>query len=194
MLTPSKRNATYQDVVEAPDNLVAELIGGELFLQPRPAMPHARASSRLGMVLGPPFDLGQGGPGGWFLVDEPEIRLASNIVVPDIAGWRRAEAEGLNLRAAQVEVVPAWVCEIMSPSTQGHDRIRKLPAYAKYGVEHVWLIDPKVQTLEVFRREDTRWVLAAAFGERDEVSVEPFGELSFALDVLWDAESGETSN
>ena len=85
------KRATYEDVLNAPENKVAEILDGELVLSPRPALRHARAASRLGAFLGDPFDRGRGGPGGWTLLDEPELHLGEHVVVPDIAGWRLRE-------------------------------------------------------------------------------------------------------
>src|ERR1019366_7714743 len=86
---PARRPATYEDVLRAPPHMVAEVIDGELYLQPRPAMPHAAAASALGEELGPPFKRGKGGPGGWISLDEPELHLGGDIIVPDLGGWRR---------------------------------------------------------------------------------------------------------
>ena len=87
---PFDRPATYDDLVKLPDNLVAEIVDGELHASPRPALPHADAGSALGGVLMPAFGWGRGGPGGWWIVDEPELHLGTDVLVPDLAGWRRA--------------------------------------------------------------------------------------------------------
>ena len=52
--------ATYQDVLDAPPHMVAEVVAGTLHTQPRPAKRHAWASSGLGMKIGPPFNFGYG--------------------------------------------------------------------------------------------------------------------------------------
>ena len=51
----SIRRATYQDVLDAPAHLVAEVLDGTLYTHPRPAMPHARATSVLDRKLGGPL-------------------------------------------------------------------------------------------------------------------------------------------
>jgi len=84
-----RRRATYDDLLEVPDRLVAEIVDGELFTTPRPALRHAQAASALGGELSGPFHRGRGGPGGWIILDEPELHLGADIVVPDLAGWRR---------------------------------------------------------------------------------------------------------
>ena len=185
MISPAKRQATYQDVLDAPEHLVAELIGGELFLQPRPALRHAEAASVLGMLLGPPFRLGRGGPGGWYLHDEPELHFGRDVLVPDLAGWRRAAHADLDLTRAYTEVAPDWICEVLSPRTQGVDRVKKLPLYGAAGVTHAWLLDPVAHTLEAFALREGAWVLVAAHHGAVSVRVEPFAEVELELGELW---------
>ncbi|MCA9551866.1 MAG: Uma2 family endonuclease, partial [Myxococcales bacterium] len=151
MIRPARRSATYQDVLDAPEHMVAELIEGELYLQPRPAQPHAEAASVLAMLLGPPFRLGRGGPGGWRIQYEPELHLGAHVLVPDLAGWQVEAVPEVDLTKAFVEASPQWICEVLSPSTRRIDRIKKLPIYAEHGVAHAWLLDPLARTLEVYR-------------------------------------------
>ncbi len=132
MSQPTARPATYQDVLDAPEHLVAELIAGVLRTQPRPALPHATAASVLGMDLGGPFQRGRGGPGGWWILDEPELHLGEDVLVPDLAGWRR-ERVPTAPKGAYQELAPDWVCEVLSPSTLQLDRMLKLPRYARAG-------------------------------------------------------------
>src|SRR5437667_2870051 len=151
-IDPQRRPATYDDLLKVPDHLVAEIIDGELYTSPRPAPRHADASSGLGAVLRGPFDRGRGGPGGWRILDEPELHLGRDVVVPDIAGWRRERLPALP-EAAFFTVAPDWVCEILSPSTERTDRRRKLSIYARKRVAHAWLVNPTLRMLEAFRLE-----------------------------------------
>lgn len=176
--------ATYQDVLDAPEHMVAELIDGELHLFPRPAQPHAIAGSVIGMVIGSAFHLGSTGPGGWWIEDEPELHLGPHVLVPDVAGWIRAEVD-LDLSAAYVETPPAWICEVLSPSTHRVDRMKKLPRYAEFGVRFAWLVDPVDGTLEVFALERDRWVLQATHEGADPVRVAPFAEVELPLAEVW---------
>jgi Uma2 family endonuclease len=185
MVHPAKRLATYQDVIDAPENMVAELIDGELFLQPRPAAPHAEAASVLGMLIGTPFRLGRGGPGGWWIQDEPELHLDRHVLVPDLAGWRRDLHPDLDRTVAYYEIAPQWVCEVISPSTQRKDRIKKLPIYADHGVLHAWLVDPLLATLEVYRLREGLWSLIAAHEGAVVVRAEPFEAVELDLSELW---------
>jgi Uma2 family endonuclease len=182
------RPASYEDVLRAPDNMVAELIGGQLILMPRPAIPHAAAGSALQELLGPPFKRGLGGPGGWIIVYEPEVHLGDDVLVPDLAGWRRTTLEFLPA-AAYLETRPDWACEILSPSTQRIDRELKLPIYARFGVGHVWLVDPIARTLEVWRREAREGpdVMAqvCCYSADERVRAEPFDAIELELAILW---------
>jgi Uma2 family endonuclease len=179
---------TYADIEALPPHVVGEILDGELVVSPRPAPRHARVSSRLGMLLGPPFELGLGGPGGWQILDEPELSLGVDPrfdpVVPDLAGWRLETMPRLP-ETAQFKVVPDWVCEVTSPTTQRRDRVLKLPFYGRAGVRHVWLVDPLAQTLEVYRLADGLWQLAGAFGGDDVVRAEPFDGVELPLAALW---------
>ena len=181
---PAGKEATYEDLLQVPDHLVAEIIGGRLYTSPRPAPKHAWASSSLGIEVGAPYDKGRGGPGGWWILDEPELHLGPDVMVPDLAGWRRERMPQLP-ETAWFEVVPDWVCEILSPSTQRLDRAEKLPRYAGYGVRWLWLIDPEARTLEAYELRDGHWLLLTVLDEDKPVSVVPFDAIEFPLSALW---------
>ena len=170
--------------MKVPDNLVAEILEGELYASPRPSVPHAVASSALGSELGGPFQQGRGGPGGWWILDEPELHLGSDVVVPDLAGWRRARLPELPDTAA-ISLAPDWVCEILSPSTEAIDRVPKLRIYAREHVSHVWFINPRTHTLEVLRLADGAWLVVATHDGDGSVSVEPFEAVPLDLFRLW---------
>ena len=184
MAHPLPRPASYADLLQVPEHLVAELINGQLHTSPRPAPRHTRASSRLGGELDGPFDCGRGGPGGWWILDEPELHLGTNVLVPDLAGWRRERMPTLP-ETAWFEVAPDWVCEVLSPSTARLDRVEKLPLYAAHGVRHVWLIDPDLRTLEVFENRDAHWLLLATYEGNTEVAAPPFDAVPLTLGGLW---------
>ncbi len=184
MPDPARKLATYDDLLAVPEEFVAEILNGELIAMPRPALRHAKASSSLGMDLGGPFQRGRGGPGGWLILDEPELHLGADVLVPDLAGWRRDRAP--DLAAPWTDQVPDWLCEVLSDATRGLDRVRKLPIYARAGVGHVWLVDPAARTLEVFRKHERAWLLVATFGGSDLVRAEPFDAIELDLGGLWD--------
>ena len=176
--------ATYQDVLDVPAHRVAEIVDGTLYTHPRPAPPHAVASSRLGFDLGGPFDRGRGGPGGWWIIDEPELHLGEDILVPDLAGWRRERMVELP-DTAYFTLAPDWVCEVLSASTRRLDLHEKRPVYAREGIAHLWLIDPVDRTLEAFELHEGQWLLIASAKDDDPVSIRPFDAITFSLADLW---------
>jgi Uma2 family endonuclease len=178
------RPATYEDLLQVPDHLIAEIVEGELYTSPRPSGPHERAMSGIHRRIGPPFDDGEGGPGGWWIAVEPEIHLARDIFVPDVAGWRR-ERVAEYLRGPAWEVAPDWVCEVLSPKTARLDRIVKLPKYAKHQIAWAWLVDPALQTLEIFRLERGQWVLTSTHAGDEVIRPQPFDAVDFPLASLW---------
>src|SRR5688500_4763702 len=188
MPAPAVRRATYQDVLDAPEHMIAEVIHGTLHTQPRPASPHAVTSSTLLGELHRPFRVGDGGPGGWLLVHEPELHLGSgpDILVPDVAGWRRPQLAGLPRERAWTGVPPDWICEVLSPSTVAIDRNEKMQIYQREQVRHAWLIDPIALTLEVYRNGGDVWHPLAVHRGAESVRAEPFESFELHLARLWD--------
>lgn len=184
MADPAIRRATYEDLRDVPDHLVAELISGQLVTSPRPAPAHTRAASSLSGELHGPFDRGRGGPGGWIILFEPELHLNGDVLVPDIAGWRRERMPALPPTSA-FELAPDWVCEVLSASTAALDRTQKLPVYAREQVRHVWLIDPIARTLEALRLDGETYRIIGAFSGDAVVNCEPFAAFALALNDLW---------
>jgi Uma2 family endonuclease len=180
----ARRPATYEDLIEVPEHLVAEIVGGELVTSPRPRPRHAKATSALLAQVYAPFDAGRGGPGGWMIVVEPEVHLGADVLVPDIAGWRRARLPRLPTEA-WFPLAPDWICEVLSPSTAALDRGRKLPIYAREGVTNAWLVDPLAQTIEVLRRAQDGWLLLATYTGRQVFGAEPFDSVEIELPLLW---------
>lgn len=181
----TKRSASYEDLMALPDRVIGEIVDGKLHVSPRPAPPHARAASVLGEELGPPFNRGRGGPGGWILLDEPEIHLGEDVVVPDLAGWRRDRMPEMPIDLAYFVMSPDWVCEVLSPSTATFDRGGKLAVYSRAGVNQVWLVDPGIQTLEILRLDGTTYrIVQVATGEAC-VRAEPFDAIELDLRALW---------
>lgn len=175
--------ATYQDVLDAPAGMVAELVGGTLHLQPRPAGWHGRAGFKLAGKL-TPFDGDESGPVGWYFAIEPELHVDDDVLVPDLAGWRR-ERMGAFPDVPAFDMPPDWVCEILSPSTRRFDLGEKRALYGAWGVGHLWLIDPREETLEAFALRDGAWLLLGTVVEAGEVRLAPFEAVGFPLSSLW---------
>jgi len=185
------RPTLYEQLEALPEGLTGEILDGQLHTQPRPSWPHTLAGSVLGADLVGPFQQGRGGPGGWWIIDEPELHFIrdTEVAVPDLAGWRR-ERMPHPPRGHRVTVVPDWVCEILSSSTESKDRKIKMPIYARYGVAYAWLVDPLERTLEAYALTGGDWREIGRFAGGDRVSVAPFDAIAIDLADLWMPEEG----
>jgi Uma2 family endonuclease len=183
-----RKPATYADLLALPEHLIGEIIDGELIVSPRPGPRHALASSALGGELSGPFGRGRGGPGGWWILDEPELHFGSHVLVPDLAGWRRERLPCLP-DTAWFELAPDWICEVLSPSTGLVDRTRKVGIYANQKVGWLWLIDPPQRTVEVLRLEGSAWMMAGNYGGVEKARVPPFDAVELELAALWEEPS-----
>jgi Uma2 family endonuclease len=184
MAEPAKKQATYDDLYHIPENMVGEIIDGELIVSPRPTGRHTEAASSLGFELGPPYRFGRGGPGGWIIHFEPELHLGANVIVPDLAGWKK-ERFTISPDEHRITISPDWVCEVLSPSSARTDRIKKMRIFAEHNVPYVWIIDPAQMTLEVYRLESGKWVVQGLYSENDKARAEPFEEVEIDLSNLW---------
>lgn len=181
-----KTGATYEDLVRLPDNLIGELIDGELYASPRPSGPHGRVASTLSMYIGSKYDLGINGPGGWWILFEPELHLGTDIAVPDLAGWRRERMPTIP-KGHKFTIAPDWVCETLSTSNARYDRRKKLPVYAQHGVPFAWIADPIHRAVEVLQLVDGRWTLLGIYDEADAFAAEPFPLAEIDLPLIWSA-------
>ncbi|MEZ4220590.1 MAG: Uma2 family endonuclease [Polyangiaceae bacterium] len=163
----------------------AEVIRGVLVTAPALLPRHSSVRGRLRRLIGGAFDDddGAGGPGGWWIFLEVDVRLSPHdIVRPDIAGWRRQRLpEPWDMRP--IDVVPDWICEIISTSNAGRDRVTKRELYAKHGVLHYWIADPVARTLETLRLdpEAGHWVDAGAFDASGRARIAPFTAIEIDL-------------
>jgi hypothetical protein len=181
---PLKKDASYADLCAVPENFVAEILGGDLYASPQPVFRHVRAASALGALIAGPFQFGVNGPGGWLILDEPELHFGTDVLVPDLAGWRSERVADWS-DAAYLTVAPDWLCEVLSPSTERIDRTKKLAIYARESVQHAWLLDPLTRTLEILRLEGGRWALTATHEGDQRIRAEPFGAIELELGALW---------
>ena len=181
------RPEVWQAYLDAPEGSVAEILGGELHVMPRPRPRHAVAAGRLRRRLGAFDDPDQGEPGGWIILVEPELHLSAvdRPVVPDIAGWRRERLDDDFFTPAAVALAPDWVCEVLSDRTRAIDRVKKQRIYHRASVAHVWHVDPDARTLEVFRRETERWTLLLEAADDERVRAAPFEDIELDLARLW---------
>jgi len=180
------RPTLYQQLLALPEGVIGEILDGQLHVHPRPSGPHGFAASSLGYDLIGPYQRGRGGPGGWWIIDEPELHFIRDceVHVPDLAGWRR-ERMPLLPQGHRYAVIPDWVCEVLSSSTESVDREIKMPIYAQFGVAYLWLLDPRARTLEAFGLKGSNWQTIGRFQDADTVCVAPFGAVPLQLDALW---------
>lgn len=190
----SRRDELYDEYLRVPEYQHAEILGGTLYVMARPAPRHANAASVLGGDLQGPFQRGRGGPGGWWILDEPELHFPDpqpaepgdiEAVVPDIAGWRRSRMPELP-ETSYFALAPDWVCEVLSKSTEDIDRNEKMPIYAREGVAHAWLIDPIARTLEAYTLgAGGRWSRPEIHEGAARVRLPPFDAIELDLSALW---------
>lgn len=180
----TRKKPTYADLASLPEHLVGEILEGELVVSPRPASPHAFATGRSFGDLDGPFQRGRGGPGGWWILIEPELHLGEDVLVPDLAAWRVARMRTIP-NVPYFELPPDWACEIASPSTARHDRTSKMRIYARAEVRHLWIVDPLARTLEVFRLETGRWSQISAHADAETIRAEPFDAIELDLAGWW---------
>ncbi len=181
--TALRRRATYADLERMPEGQHVEIVKGEIQAFPSPLAGHGDVQLVLGGSLALAFGRGRGGPGGWWIVAEVDVRFGEDDVArPDISGWRRERLPELP-KTLPIEVVPDWVCEIVSPSSARRDRIEKPALYLGAGVRHLWLVDTHDQILEALETEGTRWGRIGVWGRGDTPRIPPFTELELDLDA-----------
>lgn len=178
----------WDDLLDVPEGYIGEIIDGELFMTPRPGPPHTETASELGGLLVGAFRFGVGGPGGWVILDEPRVAFGADIRVPDLAGWRRERY--VAPEQGPYTVIPDWICEVLSPSTSRTDRGAKLDLYLTHRVGHVWLVDPRERTIEVFRAHEQGWLRVKVFTRAEKVRAEPFDAIELDLALLWGQDQG----
>jgi Uma2 family endonuclease len=184
------RHATYEDLLRLAEEPFAEIVDGNLYTSPKPPIPRAVAAVALASVLANTYQVGGNAAGDWWLLFEPELQLADDILVPDLAGWRRQRLAQPPETVA-LDLVPDWVCEIVSPETQDLDRSHKLPAYARHGISSIWMVDPQAQSLEVLQAAAGGFVLAGRFTGEDLARAQPFDAVEIDLRWLWGTPRGE---
>lgn len=185
MSQSARKPATYEDLVALPDDVRAEILCGEIRALPAPRPRHSKAQRALGNFIGGPFDDddGHGGPGGWWIFVEIDVRFGDDVLRPDLSGWRRERLSVPDVRP--IEVIPDWVCEVVSESNEARDRVTKRRIYAAHGVPHYWIVDPQARTLEALALEGGRWVDAGSFDESHAARIPPFDAVTLSVARLF---------
>jgi Uma2 family endonuclease len=182
--TGTRAPASLADLEALPEHVKGEIIDGILYTQARPRAAHSSLELAIGSRIQDPFQRGRGGPGGWWILVEPGIEAeGSPEFAPDLAGWRRERLP--SLPEGRIALVPAWACEILSPTTRAVDLRVKRPFYARIGVASLWYVDPEARTLTVSRLEAGRWVELLVCGGDDRVRAEPFEAVELDLSDWW---------
>lgn len=186
MVQPARKRDTRAELDALPEGVVGELIEGVLYTFPRPRPRHSRAASGLGGDLVGPYDRGRGGPGGWWILDEPGVALAAldvEEIAPDLGGWRRERLP--ELPEGAITIAPDWVCEVLSPTTRAHDLKRKRPLYARAGVSWMWIVDTDARTVIASRLQEGHWLELGTWSDDDVARIEPFDAIEIRLADLW---------
>jgi Uma2 family endonuclease len=186
----ARKLATYEDLEALEEGARAEVLGGEIVTAPAPLPRHSKAQRALARFIGGPFDddHGRGGPGGWWILLEVDIRLTPHdIVRPDLAGWRR-ERLPAPWDVRPIDVPPDWACEVVSPSTHAFDRVHKRRLYAEADIATFWIVDPVERILEAYELREGRWTEAGSYGASDTARVPPFGAIELEVGRLFPEE------
>ena len=182
-----KKGAGWEDILAVAEGIKAEVIDGVLDAQPSPLPRHSRAQRVLSRSIGGPFDddHGKGGPGGWWIFPEVDVRFEPhNIVVPDLAGWKRERLpDPWDVRP--IDVRPDWVCEVVSPSNARRDLIVKRRLYARFGVPFYWIVDPAERTLVALKLQGSTWVEVGAYDDTMRAPIEPFDAVELEVGGLF---------
>ena len=182
---PARKLPTRADLDALPANIKGEIIEGVLYTMTRPRGLHQRTALVIGSALLGPFDLGNSGPGGWWIVPEPGIELPNTPeIAPDVAGWRRDRLV-TPPKDDPITLVPDWVCEVLSPTTRRHDLLIKKPYYARIGVRHHWLVDLDAHTVSAHRLESGHWLELGVYGDERDARIEPFDAIALDIASFW---------
>jgi Uma2 family endonuclease len=185
--------ATYEDLLALPEHLTAELIDGVVYAMARPRLRHAAAATVMTHQLVGAFGLRKpvgGGPGGWVLLIEPELHLGTPVpntlvLAPDMAGWRRERMPEVP-DTAFAELAPDWVCEVLSPGTESHDRILKMEWYRRCGVSWAWIVDPRAHSIEVYENNGRTWEFLGGVARGGATArLRPFDAAEFDITEWW---------
>jgi Uma2 family endonuclease len=178
---PAKRLATYADLLALPGDAHAEVIGGEVIVQPSPTPAHQSTIGEIYAELRNPFQRGRGGPGGWWLIQDVDVEFgAHDVVRPDISGWRRDRVPAFPAERP-VRQRPDWLCEGLSPRTALHDQGDKRAIYQRALVPWYWLVDPLNRTVSVLRLVPEGYVVDRVAGDQGMVALPPFEAVAIDL-------------
>ena len=155
----------YKDYCLLPEDKRYELIDGELYMPPAPGSAHQRCLLRLARIVADFVE--QNALGEVFIAPFDVILSDEDVLQPDLL-FVSKERQGI-ISERGCEGPPDLVLEVLSPSTQERDRELKRKVYANYGVRELWLVDPTVNTIEVFGLEPEGLVSIQVYGAGSQV-------------------------
>lgn len=172
----------WKQIERLPEGVTGEILDpGVITTMPRPVARHRRAQRNLQDALRG-LDGGVGGT-GWWIEQEPDVRFGDRTTSPDIAGWRVERCPDPP-DGSPITLLPDFCCEVLSPSTARKDRKKKLPLYAKFGVEWIWIIDPDLYLVEVYQSFNGKPLLIETAEENDKIKLPPF-DLEIDFSRFW---------
>jgi len=181
-----RKLATWDDLLATlDDGRTYEIIAGLMEALPRPRPGHGNAQALLSGEIVRPFQRGRGGPGGWWIIIEPDVELTTNdIIVPDLAGWKRDKVPEFP-HDRPIRFVPDWICEVLSPTNQKRDRVVKANLYLTCGVMYYWILDVQERTLEAYSAKEGSWVRLGAWTDGDTSRIPPFDAIELEVEGLF---------
>jgi Uma2 family endonuclease len=182
----ARKLATIDDLLALPEDARAELIDGVIVPKEAARTRHNYSQAALIEELRGPFQRGRGGPGGWWILPEQMVRISEHRSArADLAGWRHERLASPPWDDRVIDVAPDWVCEILSPSNEGHDRITKADYYTTIGVPYYWLVNPSERILEAYELRDRLWVRTGAYGDTAVARIAPFEAIELDVGALF---------
>jgi len=181
-MSAARKFATYDDLKCLSEDIHAEIISGSIVTMPSPRPRHSNVQGSLRRHIGGPFhdDDGFGGPGGWWIFTDVDVEFGPHDVVrPDVVGVRRERL--VHPDVLPLPIVPDWICEVLSPSNESHDRVTKKNLYARHGVRHYWIVDPAIRILEAFELRNGLWVNIGSYDENDTPRIAPFEAVELTI-------------
>lgn len=185
MSESARRLATYEDLLALPEGVRAEVVAGQVVVSPSPSPIHQSVVGEIYAELRGPFQRGRGGPGGWWLIPDVDVRFGTHdIYRPDICGWRK---ENVPAFPAERPVLhrPDWICEGLSPRTAVVDQGAKQVVFARTSVPWYWLVEPLNRTLSVLRLSAEGYVVHAVVGDSGTAQLPPFDAVAIDLGSLF---------
>jgi Uma2 family endonuclease len=184
-MTAAPKLKTYEDLLGIPEDVHGEIHAGELVISAAPLPGHGRTQRSLGHFIGGPFDDDFDGPDGWWIFSEVDVRFTLHDVVrPDLAGWRRSRLPHPD-STRPFELAPDWICEILSPSNEHHDRVFKQQLYARHGVPFYWIVDPEEGLVEAYVLQSGSWIVAGTYGRTTVARIPPFEAIELPVGRLF---------